>query len=442
MLNKTNILDKYKNSNKNNANKNKKISFQEEKELDIKNNFVIKMRNSLNEILLKYNYKLDEGTINNILNDIFEISESLEKKSLLYSNSFYISLKNVILISNDIQNNNFKNRINKEFLQNLDKLFEKNIELKKIKEKNEINYFISEYKNNNPINEIIIVIEYKIAFICNTKNNVYFQISKILDEEIKDHDNKIKEAKDKFNQKIKEKKAEIRETLDDDEKNQLSQELKLLEKENILVFAFNIMVDKLKTIIEEAGQKISKELDNLILEIKNKVEEKKNLILNVSDSLVSLLEGNLSFFYDVSSAVKNSIIAIFSSFIRGSGVAITSSIVIGGTAGTSFGIPGILIGVGIGILAGGIELIIKNLRKGKKYEAALLKIKEQILLNIEEKFNTIITDLTDYKKELENELQSKLTIELNKIKPIDYDEIKEKYIEEKQLILNEMEQIT
>ena len=34
MLNKTNILDKYKNSNKNNANKNKKICFQEEKELE------------------------------------------------------------------------------------------------------------------------------------------------------------------------------------------------------------------------------------------------------------------------------------------------------------------------------------------------------------------------------------------------------------------------
>ena len=144
----------------------------------------------------------------------------------------------------------------------------------------------------------------------------------------------------------------------------------------------------------------------------------------------------------LSSTIRNSLIAIFSSFIRGSGVGLTSSIVIGGTTGTSFGPLGIVIGVGIGILVGGIELLIKYYRKGKKYEETLLKIKDQIILNIEDKFNNIITDLTDYKNELEKELQSKLTIELNKIKPIDYGQIKEKYLEEKQSILREMEQIS
>ena len=126
----------------------------------------------------------------------------------------------------------------------------------------------------------------------------------------------------------------------------------------------------------------------MIIGIKEKIEQAKNFIshnkiineISEKNQYILLLEKNLSFFYDIPSAITNSLIAIGSSLLRGAIVGITTSTIIGGTIGTSFGLPGIAIGAVIGLATGGIQLLYQYFQKDKKYEKALLKIRRKIYI--------------------------------------------------------------
>ena len=349
------------------------------------------------------------------MNEIYEISELLEGKSIKYSNSFFSFLKKSIIISNNLQKEDFQIKIN-YFLHNLDDLFESECELRKVKNDEKIQNFINQYYykiNHDILPEIEKIINNKIMFIENERNKICLEVLLLIDEEIQEHEKRINEAKKDLNEKIKLKKTEIKESLDNERKLELQNELQTLEKKNILEFAYDKLLLKIRAIIERGGNNITKEIESMIIGIKKKVEEAKNFIshnkiineIYGKNQYILLLEKNLSVFYDIPSAITNSLIAIGSSLLRGSIVGISTSIIIGGTIGTSFGVPGIVIGAVIGLATGGIQLLYQYFKEDKKYEKALIKIKGNIINIIKEKFDVIKTDLDEYNKELKQLLE-------------------------------------
>ena len=386
------------------------------------------------------------------MSDIYEISELLEENSIKYSNSFFLFLRQSIINSNTLQKNDFENKIN-DFFQNLDNLFKSEFEIRKVKNEEKIQNFIKEYHyniNHNILPEIEKIINNKIEFIENEKNKICVEVYTLIDEEIQEHEKRIKEAENDLKEKIKEKKNEIQGSLDNNRKLELQNELTKLEKKNILEFTYDKLLFRIRKIIEKGSNNINKEVVSMIIGIKEKIEQAKNFIshnkiineISEKNQYILLLEKNLSFFYDIPSAITNSLIAIGSSLLRGAIVGITTSTIIGGTIGTSFGLPGIAIGAVIGLATGGIQLLYQYFQKDKKYEKALLKIRRKIIEIIKEKFDIIKSDLNEYNNDLKQELERKLEIEKNKFKPINYDEIREEYEKEKQEIKIQLEEIS
>ena len=170
------------------------------------------------------------------MSDIYEISELLEENSIKYSNSFFLFLRQSIINSNTLQKNDFENKIN-DFFQNLDNLFKSEFEIRKVKNEEKIQNFIKEYHyniNHNILPEIEKIINNKIEFIENEKNKICVEVYTLIDEEIQEHEKRIKEAENDLKEKIKEKKNEIQGSLDNNRKLELQNELTILEKKNIL----------------------------------------------------------------------------------------------------------------------------------------------------------------------------------------------------------------
>ena len=127
--------------------------------------------------------------------------------------------------------------------------------------------------------------------------------------------------------------------------------------------------------------------------------------------------------------------------MRGVFVGITSSVVIGGTVGTTFGLPGIGVGCLIGLLTGGISLLVHHFKKADKYKNILIKISEEIIGSIEGNFTNIEYNLIEFKNKLKEQMNMKVEIEKNKIKRINFDDFRSNYENEKQSIIEELSKL-
>ena len=386
----------------------------------------------------------------NILDEIFEISEELENKSIKYSKSFYIFLKDSIKFSNELQRRNFESIIKRDFIQNLDNLFKTEVELKEIKENEEINKIFNEYLNRiytKTIPEIEKLIVKKYSFIEAIKNSVSSKIYKLLNNEIEKSKEMIKNAEKEYSKKIKDLNNEINQTFDIEEKRKLESKLKSLKKESILEVAFKNLIGRMEAIITKEIEGLKIQLESMISEINKIIEENKNFKdlkfgkLENKEKYLELLNSNDSNFYNYMSAIQSSLIAIFSSLTRGVIVGISSSVIIGGTVGTTFGLPGIGVGILIGLMTGGISLLIQHFRKARKYKDLLIKITEEIICTIKENFTNIEYNLIEFKNNLKKEMTIKVDIEKNKIKRINFYEFKNNYETEKQSIIEELSKL-
>jgi len=386
----------------------------------------------------------------NVLEDIFEISEELENKSIKYSKSFYIFLKDSIKFSNELQRRNFESIIKRDFIQNLDYLFQTEIELKEIKENEEINKIANEYLNKikkKTIPEIEKLINKNFDFIETIKNSASSKIYKLLNNEMKNSKEMIKNAEKEFSENINDLNSEINQTFDIEKKRELESKLKSLKNESILKVAFKNLIGRMETIISKEIEKLKIQLDSMVDEINKIIEENKNYKdlkygeLGNKEKYFKLLNSNNSFFYNYMSAIQSTLIAIFGSLMRGVFVGITSSVVIGGTVGTTFGLPGIVAGCLIGLITGGITLLVHHFKKADKYKNILIKISEKIIGSIEGNFTNIEYNLIEFKNKLKEEMNMKVEIEKNKIKRINFDDFRSNYENEKQSIIEELSKL-
>ena len=429
--------------------KTKKKKNEIENNSNIKKEFIANLRNSIINSL-KDKIAINDGNINNALNDIYEISEELENISIKYSKSFYMYLKDSIKFSNELQKRNFEKIIQKDFIENLDNLFIEEIELKKIKENEEIKKFADEYLEKietKTIPDIEKLINNKNAVIESTKNSVCLKIYKLINNEIENSAEMIKNAEKEYGEKIKNLKNEINQTFDREEKIRLESILKSLKNETILEFAFKNLIGRMEIIISIEIEELRIHLESLENEISKIIEENKKYQelklgqLKNKEKFLKLMKNNSSFFYNYISAIQSTLIAIFGSLMRGVVVGITSSIFIGGTIGTSFGLPGIGVGCLIGLMTGTISLLIHHFKRDDKYKNILVKITEAIIKTIEGNFTNIEDNLTNFKNNLINEMKLKVEIEKNKIKRINFDEFRNNYETEKQSIIEEIRKL-
>ena len=133
-------------------------------------------------------------------------------------------------------------------------------------------------------------------------------------------------------------------------------------------------------------------------------------------------------------SLKNSIISFFGSFGRGIFAGLASGITTGAISGSFIGIPGLIAGAVIGLITGGITLFIKRRQKGKNYKQFLIDIRSDLVSQIEQKIESIISDMESYNIELNNLLKEKKEIEQNKIKDVSFEDFKKEYNKEKEFL--------
>ena len=415
-------------------------------------NYAQKLLSTLTDLCSENNINLNKEKKAKIINEIFLISEILEKTSKKYLNSFYINLKNAISASNYLQKKKFEYIINLHFFNNLDNLFKIEIELKKIKENEKQKKQYEKYLetvDNTIIPNINKIIKNKIDFIEKNKNEICFNINKMIDDEIKNIDERIKVAEVNYKEKINNKKNEIEQTINEQEKRRLNLELKSLKNENIINFTFKILYNSIENLIVAFSQEIEKEMNNIFDEIDKMIsKETKSFFkvnnlndLQTNNGSNELLKRNNNFSKDLKTSIKNSIVSFFGSFGRGIFAGLASGLTTGAISGSFIGLPGIIAGAVIGLITGGVTLLIKRMQKGKNYKKFLIGIRSSLVSQIEEKIESIISDMESYNEELNKLLKEKKEIEQNKIKDISFEEFKKEYNKEKEFLKLKLREI-
>ena len=238
-----------------------------EKESQIKQNFINKLKKSFYDISLKNKLIIKDDEMKNVLDEIYEISEELENKSIKYSKSFYIFLKDSIKFSYELKRRNYVSNlrylwrriINSESIYDLYNRFKKEKELT-------INKIVNEYCNKiktitNPEIEKLIIED-----IFQNIRRIKYIVSAKIDKLIMDEIEKIKEILKNTERKFS----------DIEEKRKLESKLKLSKNEsNLEESSFINQIGRMETMISKEIEELKIQLEFMLDEINEIIEKNK-----------------------------------------------------------------------------------------------------------------------------------------------------------------------
>ena len=376
-----------------------KLDLDLEEDMKIDTDFYNKMKNAM-EFIYESKFKgISEEK--EIIQKLFNLYYSLKNKNFddtKFSHEFFDCLKKVILFSKTLHNNNLEIALN-QFLANADELFNK-------KREKENEQQIKDNKEKCDLIKQKIIPETKKIFSNKEKVilDIYtlgkYKCLEIIDDEIKNIDDRLKENNKDIEKTSKKLEGKIKEKIEEINKNQ---------------------EEEIKSIIEK--------IENLLKDLLNKYFENKELSktsVNNNRELTIVLSLFNSAFSEI--AIRTGLVLI--GFTIGGAAA---SVGVTGAAGTFLGPLGLLLGITISITA----LIIHLFSKTKRYKTSLEELKTRITNKFNELESNFKSDFKIFQESVINELNVKLEIitkNINKIDEIKWEQIKENYLIQKKKI--------
>lgn len=313
-----------------------------------------------------------------------------------FSHLFFNKLKEVITYSDQFQNQNMKYSI-QQFFTYTDQLFEREISKENEQDKKQRieNYNLLQ---NEIIPKVSSLFEEKKKIIADIYDLGLYRCKGIIDEEIKNADNIIKEAND-----------------------------------DIEIVAKNLE-EKIDNSIKEVNTKKSAEWDKMEAEIKNiydstfkkfcsqkkidstKIDTNKGITFKMFASIIGSTISGI--------AVRSGLVMVGESLISGAATAaaITNSTAIGTAL---IGPTGMAIGFGVGVVLSVGTLLVHYLSKSKRYVNGL----EQTKIDIEKKFEELkeafLNDFSTYQNSFQKDINLRLGIMKASIDTVDEDKWKQ-----------------
>ena len=373
-------------------------------DIEAPSNFKDKLKSVFNNLFKK-------NTISNkdqdkIINTLYSFNYGLKNidfKDKDYSLSFFEKLKEIVYISDNIQNDNLKHSII-AFFETADKLFEREVEKETEieKKKNEERYDLLMNKIIPDSKRLLEEKEEKIKnIIKNGRDNTLKIIKDEIDnaeERIKDADGDLKIAASRLEEKIKNEVKEIKES-QDAEVETIIEEIIKLSDENI------------------NSQYVGKDLSLSDIEAE-KGKTKQIVISIVSSALGGIAAGAGALF------IGSTVAAGLASGTIGA-TALTTSV------GALFGPLGIVAGLGVSAIIGTLSFFVYKFRKASKYKEALSENKNDLVNKFDDMESAFTKDFNNFKNSLINELERLAEVIYGKINGDEiikqWDEIRKEY---------------
>ena len=379
------------------------------------------MKSAFNEFRKKCKIKISQKDENEIIMNLYQLYNQIKTKDFdktKYSQLFFRKIKEVVITSDNIQNEILKLEMD-NFFKNADQLFTRNIEDEKAAKQNEKDKIEEQYYlfKDKVIPEIKQYLDRKESSIKNIIKNTREKCLNILNDEIdnakerlKDADNDLEKASSILEEKIK---------------TEFNEMIRLQE-------------DEAKVILEEIIQKSNQTIETHYSESGLSESEIGVMKGSAIGIVTTLLTGALG---GVATGVG--LAALGSSVVAGIAAGTVSATAMTTLVGSFFGPLGIVAGIGVGGLITGIGFIIRALTKKSKYIKAL----EGTKTNMEQKFDDIesnfIKNFNSFKNTLIDELNVKNEVYLKGIDDIaipDWNKMIEEYNKRKLDIRNKLNQ--
>ena len=353
------------------------------KNYKVPQDFNEKLKSSFDELpnLSKKNKKDGEKIIKTLYSINYTIKNS-DFSNTNYSTEFFGKIKEIILISDKIQNDNLRISIESFFVK-ADELFNRNVEEETENEKkqNEERYYLF-------------------------KDKIIPDCQNLLEEKEKTIQEIIEEAKKKVLDII------------NDEINNAEERLKDSNKD--LKVASSKLEKKVKDVIEDMKERQDNESNEIINEIIRISNEHLNSYYNSKNLTLSQIDTEKGKGKDIVISLVSSAVGGVAAGLGAAGVGfLVSSGVAAGTmsatalttgVGALFGPLGIVAGLGVGALIGGVSFIVCKLRKTKKYKEALENSKSNMNSNFEDMITNFTKDFNYFKNSLIDELNTKAAL--------------------------------
>jgi GTPase Era involved in 16S rRNA processing len=390
-----------------------------EEEIEVPNDFSNKIKNALN-ILSRENYMVisnkDENKIIQALYNIYYQLKTKDFKDTIYSHSFFNCIKDVIMVSDSLQNENLKNAIN-QFFSYADELFNKEIKKEdenQIKENKERCDFIKNILIPKT-NELFIDKEKKIRNIIDLGK---YKCLDVFNDELKYIEDRLKATN-----------------------NDVENAAKLLE-------------EKIQKIINDINEEQDKEVKSLLNEIEKLLKDNINQYYEQKDLTQSKINTNkgitikmvISLFTSAVSglAVRGGLVLFGQTVIAGAAAGATAAGATFSTAvaGALLGPAGIAIGFGVGVAISLGTFLVHWFSKTKRYKNGIEDSKQNLLKKLEEFQDSFSSDFTVFRESIINELNVKVEILRKEITSIDkkkWDELRSNYLKQKDIIKQKIE---
>jgi GTPase Era involved in 16S rRNA processing len=391
-----------------------KLDLDLEEDINIDKDFYNKMKNAINQIYEKEFKGISYTEEEEIIQKLYNLYYSLKNHNFdgtIYSHEFFGSLKNVILYSENLHNENLKNALN-QFFTNADELFNKEKEKddeKQIKDNKEKCNFIK-YTIIPKTNQLFLDKEKAIINIFDLGK---YRCLDIIDDEIKNNDDRLKENNNDVEKAARKLEEKIKEKIDEVNKEQ-----------------------------EKEVNSIIKEIENLLKDKLNEYYEKKEFSkTNINTNRGLTMKMVISLFTSAVSgiAVRSGLVVIAEAVIgaaAGAGAA-GAGVASSAIAGALLGPAGVLIGLGVGVAISVSTFLFHWFNKTKRYISGLEESRTSLSLKFDEIKSNFTSDFKIFRESVINELNVKLEIiskDINKIDKKKWEEIKKNYLIQKKII--------
>jgi hypothetical protein len=402
-----------------------KIEEQLDLDLDDDENKVSEhFNNQLNQCLNKFekeNYiNINENDKNNIIQKLYNLNQQIKSKNFEkteYSLSFFKDLEKSIKNAGELQNNNLNNRLLnftiEEFFSYTDDLFQKELKQEDENEKDIHRQYLQKIEKEFIPNAQVMfdISEMNIKTIIENGGNASL---KLIEEEINNIKEKLKDAKNDVKiaaNNLENKIKEVLEIVNEDLKKEILELIKRIQD----LFGQNLKENILK--------KDSKKKIDTTIDIK---------VTMLSSFIISLLSGI---------GLRAGLTIVGESLLAG---AATTTTIGSSIAGSLLGPLGTIIGFGVGISISMFSLISYFVKKEKRYIKGLQKFKEDINNLFENSEKSFLDNFNLYRVEFFKYISIKMLTTFKEINSVDkkkWEEIKINYNEKKNKIMNKIKSL-
>ena len=394
---------------------------EDDKKIQVPNDFNKIMNSAFNEFRQKFKVNISPKEEKDIIEKLYELFYQMQNKDFSntnYSQLFFQKIRDVIMISDNVQNEILKRQMDQFFL-NADQLFDRNIEDEKTAKENEKQNIRNQYElfKNKVIPEIKQYMEQKRKKVRQIIDNCKSKCLGLIDDEISNAEERLKDAGK------------------DPAKASSILEEKIKEEFNKMV---SKQTEETKTILDD------------IFKLSNKVIETHYQQSNLSESEIGVMKQK-SF-----GIVKTLITGALGGASAGVGLAVLGSTVAASVAagtmtatamttlvGSFFGPLGIVAGLAVGGLITGVGFLIGSLTRKKKYIKALEETRSSISQKFDDIDSSFISNFDSFKNKLIEEMNVKNEVVLQGIahmKIPDWNKMREEYKQRKADIQAKLEE--